>query len=65
VTRPQRPVSQETQAAIAAGLDESAESAEAHGYPETAQNLREKAANYRAATGQTDPGQSGAGQAAD
>jgi hypothetical protein len=57
VTRPQRPVSKETQAAIAAGVDESAEWAQTHGYPESAQELRNRAAKYRSDTGQTATGQ--------
>ena len=51
--RPQRPVSAETQRKIAEGIDESAAWADAHGYPETAQNYRDRAATYRAATGQS------------
>lgn len=64
MTRPQEPLSKETQAAIAAGLDDTAEWADTHGYPENAQDFRRKAADYRAATGQTASGQQDAGQAA-
>lgn len=53
--RPQRPVSPETQRKIAEGIDADAEWCDAHGYPETAQNYRQRAATYRAATGQTTP----------
>lgn len=51
--RPQRPVSAETQRKIAAGIDADAEWAEDHGYPETAAEYRTRAAQYRAATGQS------------
>ena len=51
--RPQRPVSAETQRRIAENLDGDAEWADSHGYPETAENLRQQAARHRAATGQT------------
>lgn len=51
--RPQRPVSAETHRKIAEGIDESAEWADAHGYPETAAQYRGRAATYRAATGQS------------
>lgn len=65
MSRPQRPTSKETQAAIAAGVDESAEWADAHGYPESAQDFRGRAAKYRAATGPTAGGQQDGGETGD
>lgn len=56
-TRPQRPVSPDAQKAIAEGLDEGAREATAMGYPSTGKALERKAADYRAATGQTESGQ--------
>lgn len=50
--RPQRAVSAEAQRQIAANLDADAQQAADMGYPETAENLRQKAKDYRAATGQ-------------
>ncbi|HTJ71450.1 MAG TPA: hypothetical protein VL551_28165 [Actinospica sp.] len=55
--RPQRPVSPDTQRKIAEGIDADAQWAEDHGYPSTAATYRERAAQYRAATGQTASGE--------
>ena len=57
MTRPQRPVSPETHKAIAEGLDESAEWATKNGYESGAKEFQKRAADYRAATGQTTSGQ--------
>jgi hypothetical protein len=57
MTRPQRPVSPEAQRAIAESLDESAEWAAKNGYESGAKEFEKRAADYRAATGQTTSGQ--------
>lgn len=49
--------SKDAQKRIAESLDESSKWADEHGYPEGAQNLRDQAARYREATGQTPPDQ--------
>ena len=50
--RPQRPVSKDAQQKIAQMLDDDAAQAERQGYPETAENIRQRAANYRRDNGQ-------------
>lgn len=56
MTRPQHPVSAETQKAIAEGLDESAEWATDNGYESGAEEFKKRAADYRARTGQQPSG---------